>query len=116
MNYLFIFTLSNLLEMPAYLTFLKNKNKSETLIKSFLFITALNALTHPFVFFGIMNLERTYLENILMAEAFAIIVEAILINRIGKIELKKCFFISFFANLLSWQISPIITYGLNEAL
>ncbi|MDD4972920.1 MAG: hypothetical protein PHY93_01140 [Bacteriovorax sp.] len=110
MAYLYIFFQSNILEMPAYFLFLKSKRSKWNFFERFIFVTGLNAITHPIVFFLIMNLRLTYLQNILLAEAFAIFTEAMILKLSLKEKFMPCLFISTFANLLSWQLAPMFTY------
>lgn len=110
MGYLYIFFQSNLLEMPAYFLFLKSKKPDWKFYERFIFITGINAITHPIVFFFIMNLKLTYLQDILLAEAFAIIAEAVIIKLALKENLFPCLFISSLTNLFSWQVAPMLTF------
>lgn len=105
--YLYIFFQSNLLEIPVYWIFFR---KSYSVSKVVIFTTLVNSLTHPIVFFILMGLHRSYLNNIILAELFAIIVETLFFSRIIKISFMKSLFASIFANIVSWQIAPILTY------
>ena len=112
MTYFWIFLQSNLLEVPFYFYFFRTCGWS--LARTALFVTMMNAVTHPAVFFGIMNLPLTYFENIVIAESFAVLVEAaclviVLRPRDGKTAL-GCLVTSFVANLVSWQLAPVLTY------
>lgn len=113
MNYFQLFFQSNMLEMPVYLLFLKMVRKDWSLFCDFVFITGLNAITHPIVFFFIMNFKLTYLENIMIAESFAITTEALILYGVLKEKIWICFLVSVFANFLSWQLSPMMTWALN---
>jgi hypothetical protein len=98
------------LELFVYVPALKSK-KLRTWDKV-IFFTMCNALTHPPVFFGFMTAPIPVLSAILWAEAFAVIVEALLIYKFfpAKISIAKIFLISLVANLVSWQLSPILTW------
>lgn len=111
MNYFLIFFQSNLLEMPIYVPFLIKKEAGA--FRAITLVTGMNAITHPMVFFFIMNLKMPYLFNILCAESFAILVEGIMIKKITGEKILKCLFTSVLANFLSWQLSPMITYALH---
>ena len=111
MDYLYLFAQSNLLEMPVYFLFLKSFQNKLRFIDKIIFVTGLNAITHPIVFFIIMNLKFTYLQNIIMAEVFAVITEGIILKISIDQGFLPCFLASFFANLVSWQISPMLTYA-----
>lgn len=106
--YLYIFLQSNLLEVPFYYYFLKGNNNK--FFKILGLITVINSLTHPIVFFLIMNMKLYYIVNILIAESFAIISETILVQKIFKSKFLLAFTASFIANLVSWQLAPALTY------
>ena len=114
MNYLQIYWQSNLLEMPIYLLFIKTTKKERPWWQNFIFISGINSITHPIVFFGIMNFHLNYLQNIFIAESFAIITDAFILWWILENELFFCFTASLLANFMSWQLSPMITYILNS--
>jgi hypothetical protein len=96
--------------MPLYLPFLKRTRKNSSFGSNFVFVTGINSLTHPIVFFFIMNLKLTYLQNILIAESFAILAEAGILWWILSEKFWKCLTISALANFSSWQLSPMVTY------
>lgn len=107
--YLYIFLQSNLLEVPFYyLAFKKNYSFKDILFKT----TAINSLTHPIVFFVLMNLNQTYLKNILLAEVFAIVVETFFFSRFKNISWLNAFIGAVIANLVSWQVAPMLTYAI----
>ncbi len=110
MNYILVFLQSNVLEFPVYLPFLM---KEKTFFQSLVLVTCLNAITHPIVFFFIMNLKMTFLFNILAAESFAILAEAFAVSKITGDQYRSCLVISLCANFLSWQISPMITFAIH---
>lgn len=107
--YLYIFLQSNLLEVPFYfLVFRKNHSFSKVLFLT----TAINSLTHPIVFFILMNMKSTHLTNILWAETFAVVSEALFFYFVLRTTLTRAFLGSLVANLVSWQFAPMITYFL----
>lgn len=110
MKYFLVFLQSNFLEFPVYLPYMM---KDTTLFQSIALVTCLNAITHPIVFFFIMNLKMTFLFNILAAETFAILAEALAVYKITGDQYRTCFVISLCANILSWQISPMITFAIH---
>ncbi|MGZ3789345.1 MAG: hypothetical protein ACXVLQ_12530 [Bacteriovorax sp.] len=112
MNYLYLFYQSNLLEMPAYYLFLNKARPQWSFLEKFVFITGMNSVTHPIVFFFVMNLSLTYLQNILIAECFAIGMEAMILSLVLKERFTFCLLISLFANFLSWQLAPMVTFSL----
>ncbi len=107
MDYFYTFLQSNFIEALFVVVYLRKFNKPEKLL---FFVSFMNSLTHPWVFFGWMGLPQSYLANILCAEAFAIIVEGFLYRHFLKLKLSQAFFISVTANLISWQIGPILTW------
>ena len=75
-------------------------------------VTAINSITHPVVFFGIMNLNKTYLQNILIAEGFVIAAEACYFKWLLDVDIFKAIAIAATANFVSWQLAPMMTYQL----
>lgn len=112
LTYLYVFMQSNLLEFFVYLPFLMRVRKSKSVLENSFFITLMNACTHPIVFFLLMGMRQTYLMNIVTAESFAILAEAWVLMRFLKIRGGKAILVSFGANLMSWQLAPILTYGI----
>jgi len=102
-HYLQIFAQSNLLEiLPLLLLWPRWRPLGSVALK----ITLINSITHPIVFFGLMRLPFSYLTNILIAEAFAVLAEALYYRRLGFAHPFKA---SLFANLVSWQLAPVLT-------
>jgi hypothetical protein len=85
-------------------------NKKVSLKKTLIATTAINSLTHPIVFFILMNLKQTYFQNIIIAEFFAVSAETVFFFYFLRISLLKSFLAATVANLISWQLAPIITY------
>ncbi len=107
MDYFYTFLQSNLLEAIFVMGFLRKTHRP---VQVLLFVSFMNSLTHPWVFFAWMGLPQSYLINILLAEAFAIVFEAIIYRSFIKIDLPRAFLISGVANLISWQLGPILTW------
>jgi hypothetical protein len=107
LTYLYVFLQSNLLEVPIYYLFFR---RQETPWQSLQRVTLINSLTHPIVFFVIMNLEMTYLQNILAAELFAIMAETLYFALVFKRSASWSFLAALIANLVSWQLAPVLTY------
>lgn len=107
-SYLYVFLQSNGLELPVY-AWLYHKHSSWG--RAILIASVANAMTHPIVFFGWLGKPMPYLQGILLAEAFAILAETGL-HRIAIRDLSLCFRASFIANLVSWQLGPLLTYWL----
>ncbi len=110
MIYLFIFLQSNLLEFPVYLPCLRKLRPDLKTRTAAAFITGMNALTHPVVFFVLMNRSGTYLGNVLIAEGFAVVSETLFLWKGLRVRPRTAFLVSFAANLLSWQVAPMTTY------
>lgn len=107
-TYLYIFLQSNLLEVPFYSWILGRSKKNP--VSHLVPVTAINSLTHPIVFFVLMNLKNTYLTNILVAESFAVLAETAFFVFLQKQEMKRAFTAALGANLISWQLAPMLTY------
>ncbi len=102
-HYLQIYLQSNLLEViPILFLWPRWRPMGQTALR----VSAVNLFTHPIVFFGVMRLPFGYLTNILMAETFAVVTEALIYRRMG---LRRPFLTSLFANLVSWQFAPVLT-------
>ena len=57
-----------------------------------------------------MPLKIPYILTILMAEVFAIVVEFALHDRYVKTKSLNVLIASLIANLVSWQLAPLLTY------
>ncbi len=106
MSYAYIFLQSCALEMPIYLALANRTPRWQMALGIF----AMNSVTHPVVFFGIMNLPLTFLHTILLAEAFAVVTEALVLTRFARLNLRRAMTASVVANLFSWQFGPVLTY------
>jgi hypothetical protein len=108
-TYFYLFLQSNLLEVPVYYLFLRRK-PGMGFLYCLAFVTFMNSLTHPVVFFGLMSLPFSYLANILIAEAFAIGSETLFLRFLLRSGWSRAFAASLLANLVSWQLAPMLTY------
>lgn len=110
-HYLYVFFQSNGLEVLFLLGFYQWFQSRDRVRPTdiALRVTLANTLTHPIVLFIILRSPLTYLSAILVAEAFAIVAEAILHRYIFGISWKKAVLGSTFANLLSWQMGTMLT-------
>ncbi len=108
MWYLYVFLQSNLLEIPIYhLCYRKKLRLADTARLT----TLSNLITHPIVFFFLMAMGMTYIKAILIAETFAILTETVLHRHFGvKFSWRKCLVAALIANLVSWQVGPILSY------
>lgn len=118
-EYLYVFMQSNLLEIPFYYLGLRSfapglltrsLRESERILFLICSVTVMNSVTHPVVFFGIMNLKLTYLQNILVAEAFAIISETAFTVWLLGVSKFRATIVATVANLVSWQLAPLLTF------
>ncbi|MBY0316660.1 MAG: hypothetical protein K2Q26_14140 [Bdellovibrionales bacterium] len=118
LSYFYVFLQSNLLEVPFYFMIYKEVRRLKLirihhdLWDFFFLVTLSNMMTHPIVFFVIMSAKISFLSGILVAEGFAIFAETLLHHFVFKIPLKYTFTASTLANLVSWQLGPMITYAL----
>ena len=71
--YLYTFLQTCAIEFPFYWFFLRGRWSNFSCIAA---VVAMNALTHPIVFFGFMTFPSTLLKDILCAEVFAFGIEA----------------------------------------
>jgi hypothetical protein len=104
-HYLYLFAQVYVLELAVlWLWFRHHLTPSRRLT----LVLLANAFTHPIVFFGLMHLPGPYLTDIALSEVFAFVAEAMIYQFAGVPGLKAwCGSLS--ANLLSWQIGPILT-------
>ncbi len=109
MAYLYIFLQSNFLEVPFYF-FLLRAFLPKSKLEAVFLLSLMNSLSHPIVFFGLMSLPMSYLSVILIAEIFAITSEAVFLHKTQKIPLMLALKTSTIANLVSWQLGPVLTY------
>jgi hypothetical protein len=109
LSYVYIFLQSSTIEVFVYFLFYRGLKSFGS---TFVLTTLANTITHPIVFFLIMASRLSYLEAILLAEGFAFVAETFLHSYFGKIPLKTTWKASLTANLVSWQLAPIITYFL----
>jgi len=107
MDYFFTYLQSNLIEVTFVAFFLRRTHSVKSVL---IFVSLMNSLTHPWVFFGWMGLPSSYLVNILLAEAFAMVAETFIYQHFLKIGWQRAFQISSLANLLSWQLGPALTW------
>ncbi|MGZ3690094.1 MAG: hypothetical protein ACXVAX_01235 [Pseudobdellovibrio sp.] len=94
-----------ILELPMYYLLLKKvKSFKEVLIIN-LFV---NLATHPIIFIAMPPLLNafhfSYLSYLLIAEIFAPVVEALIINKYYKVNAGRAWAASIIANLVSWSI------------
>ncbi len=108
-NYLYVFFQSSTLEVFIYFLFFRT---ALSFRRTFTVVTLANSITHPLVFFGFMAGPWSYLTGILCAELFAIVAEASVHRKVVGLSWLKSFLASFWANLLSWQLAPILSYYL----
>lgn len=107
-NYLFTFAQTCLLELPFYALFLGLGPGVR--LRTLTAVLALNAVTHPLVFFGFMALKATLVQNILLAELFAFSFEAWACFYFLGLKPQAAILASGLANFVSWQFGPILTY------
>jgi hypothetical protein len=112
-SYFYVMMQSNLIEcfVYAFLYHFLSKGRVHWL-KSFAVTTFANGITHPIVFFGFMASGLSYFWAVLWAEGFAIVAEAFAHKgALGRqVSLSQTFVASFVANLVSWQLGPLLTY------
>lgn len=109
MHYLYVFLQSNLIEIPLFFLFYQGFARLSRVASV---VTLSNAITHPIAFFALMAMKRNYLESTLVAEGFAIAVEALLHRKfVSGAAWSVTWKASAAANLISWQVAPILTYA-----
>jgi hypothetical protein len=116
MNYDYLYTLiqSASLELAAYLILMPIFITSSHRLKIVEAILPMNAITHAIFFFLIMGLPINFLSNILIGEILVIIVEALMLRKLFLLNLSRALILSTLANLVSWQLGPILTYWIKS--
>lgn len=116
LTYFYLWAQSNGIELLVYVPLLRARKLS--LFDRIMFFSICNALTHPIVFFAFMASRLSLLNSILFAELFAILAETLLIFYfypkdifLKKVSFRKAFLVAFLANLLSWQLAPMLTWA-----
>lgn len=106
-QYLYLLFQSNLLEIFVFAYFYR---KHLALKRTIALVSISNAITHPLVIFGFLRSSYvTFLIGIVIAELFAIFVEAGFHSREKRIPSLTALNASIAANLFSWQVGPIFT-------
>lgn len=118
LSYFYIFMQSNAMEVPFYLVAYREVMRHQHLseqrsnVDMALLVTLSNMITHPIVFFVIMAAKIPFLWGILIAEGFAIVGEAALHAYFFGFNFRYTLTASTMANLVSWQLGPMVTYWL----
>ena len=111
LSYVYVFLQSNVLEIPVFWLLYRLFSVPRAGIWRVAgFTTLINLFTHPVVFFAIMPLKIPYIYTILLAEAFAIGAETVIHHKTFEVNLKRAFAASLLANLVSWQLAPMLTF------
>ncbi len=96
----------------CFLLFYFRKQKA---FKIILWVLLANALTHPWVVFGWLAIpSASLLKMLLLAEASSILIEAFIYHQSLRITFLNALLGSLLANLLSWQLSPLLSYALKR--
>lgn len=112
-SYVFTFLLSSTLEVPVYAVGYRNRM---AFFRIFLLVTLANLFTHPIVFFGFMSSKWPYLWAVLGAETFAVVAESVLdFAFVPGVSFRRALACGFLANLVSWQLAPMITWSLLKS-
>lgn len=85
--------------------------KKDKALKVMAFVFMLNACTHPVVVFLIMK-KGIYIKSIMLAEAFAWLSESFIYKRKIFDNWIEALCVSLVANLVSWQMGPLLTLWL----
>lgn len=119
MSYLLTYLQSNFLEVPFFCLAHHFLSTKKNLWSSVLTTSFANAITHPIVFFVWLSSgsQLNWLSGILAAEAFAVIGEIVLhgyafgLHRLHQRREWSIIAIgSLSANLVSWELGPILTW------
>lgn len=75
-------------------------------------VFAINACTHPLVFFALMAVPGAPLTKIALSESFAPLFEALALYYILRLPIKRAVASAIAANFASWQLGPLFTFWL----
>jgi hypothetical protein len=107
-TYLPYFAMTLLLESPFYVSFLKGRTSTSRGLA----LVACNVATHPIVCFVFpavaAKYQIAYGTQLLAAEIFASITEAILLWKIWRLPVGVAFTAAIAANLFSWWVGPYL--------
>jgi len=115
----YIFVLTCLLELPVYLWLLRRAIKPAG---GLLVCLALNLLTHPLVWFVFPALLENQVHYVLVAEAFAVIVEGLALVALARWRRWEGFpwlslvGVAFLANAFSATVGELVGYRLLDLL
>src|SRR4051812_23253556 len=107
LDYLYTFCQTVVIELPVYWYLMRRFRGCRDLCVA---VLAINAITHPLVFFGLMSLGSAPVVKIAISEAFAPAFEAWALIYFLRIPAWPAVAASVLANLASWQLGPIFTY------
>jgi hypothetical protein len=114
-----IFALTCLLELPVYLWLLR---PAVTPARGLLVCIGLNLLTHPLVWFVFPTLLENQVHYVLVAEAFAVIVEGLALVALARWRGWEGFpwlslvGVAFLANAFSATVGELVGYRLLDLL
>ena len=107
LSYVLLFAQSNALELPVLAW---GYRKSQSVPRSLALGSLSNLITHPVVIFLFLSWGWSNLVAVLAAECFAVLTEAFLHAGFGgNLRLRTTFLWSLVANLVSWQVAPLLT-------
>lgn len=106
MSYAYLYFQSNLLEILILIFYFKIISKRELILN----VSACNAFTHPIVVFFFLGSSFNYITGILLGELFAFVMEGLLYKNLFALSARRAFLGSLFANFVSWQFGPVLTY------
>lgn len=71
-----------------------------------------NACIHPLYFFGFMSSGQAYLWSVFWGQIFAVFGDAFIQSWAARIPIERAIAASLVANLVSWQLTPLLTWAL----
>ncbi len=114
LSYVYTFLQSSTLEFPLCAYAFRRK---VSLWRSLLLVTLVNLVTHPIVFFGFMSSRLPYVWAVPLAEVFAMVSEMFLYYFFLRgLTFRRAFVASLVANLFSWQVAPVMTWGILQII
>ncbi|MBC7464537.1 MAG: hypothetical protein H7256_00970 [Bdellovibrio sp.] len=109
-QYLPFFLKTYAFELPFYYFFLRKIFSTTKILRINLVI---NLATHPFIFIMLplilVRFEFNYFQYLVVAEIFAPLVEALILNQLFKVRWQTAVVASLVANLISWTVGVLLS-------
>lgn len=112
MKFIQLFLVSSIIEFIVFYLYLYKFKKSRGDLLEFISIViALNLFTQTIFIFILPLIKMNFIYYLVVSEFFIFIIEGLLLARTQKgLSYLSAIFVSFLANISSWQFTPFIMY------